>query len=246
MKTVEPNTPIQYIIGKTEFCGLDIRVDERVLIPRPETEALVQAVRELIASRYADCGDLAILDLCTGSGNIAISLARGMSTRSISPGINPEPVEGLTNSNGECTIVASDISPDALDLARVNAQANGAAGRIAFIESDLFGSIDSRFDIIVSNPPYIARHEFATLQPEVLQEPRIALDGGEDGLDYYRRILKGCEAHLKRGGCVAMEMGYGQRRRIAKMIDETGSLELIAVRPDRAGIERVIVAAWKN
>jgi release factor glutamine methyltransferase len=246
MKTVAPHTPVQYIIGKAEFCGLDILVDERVLIPRPETETLVQAVMELIAGRYSNTGDLAILDLCTGSGNIAISLAREVLTRPASTGIDPEPAEGLTKDGRNCTIVASDISPDALELARLNAAANGVAGRIDFIQSDLFGSIDSRFDIIVSNPPYIARHEFAALQPEVLREPRIALDGGEDGLDYYRHILAGCGEHLRRGGCVAMEIGYGQRRRIARIIEEAGSLELAEVKPDRAGIERVIVAVWKN
>lgn len=230
MKKIEPHTPVQYIIGKTRFCDLEFTVDERVFIPRPETEILVGMVKELISSRYAKAQDLAILDLCTGSGNIAISLAH----------------EALTKDRDICTIVASDISPEALELARQNARTNGVADRIQFIQSSLFSAIEGRFDIIVSNPPYIARHEFETLQPEVLQEPRIALDGGDDGLDYYRNILAGCKMHLKRDGCLAMEIGYGQRRRIEQLIEAAGSMKLVAVEPDQAGIERVVVAAWKN
>ncbi len=158
MRPIAPHTPIQYIVGKTEFCGIDFAVDERVLIPRPETELLVEKVIELAGV----CGrDLRILDLCTGSGNIAITLTKA-----------------LTN----CRIVASDISEDALDVARSNAAKNGVSGRVEFVRSDLFTDVAGSFDIIASNPPYIARAEFGSLQKEVLREPRIALDGGDDGL----------------------------------------------------------------
>ena len=221
MNRVLPHTPIQYIMGTTKFCGINFLVDERVLIPRPETEMLVEVAEEFFYERRKTKDERRILDLCTGSGCIAISLTKRLP---------------------DCKIVASDISDEALEVARWNADSKDGAGRIKFIKSDLFEYIDGKFDIIVSNPPYIARYEFYTLQKEVLEEPRIALDGGEDGLDFYARILRDAPYYLNDGGYLVMEMGYGQRRSIEKMINRTVGLQVVEVRKDYNGIDRVIIA----
>jgi release factor glutamine methyltransferase len=220
---VKPHTPLQYIIGKEKFLGLDFVVNEKVFIPRPETEILVYAVLDVINATYN--GRCAILDLCTGSGNIAISLTKN-----------------ATN----CKIFASDVSEDALEIAKKNARLNGVSESISFIKSDLFCGIEGKFDIIVSNPPYIARHEFETLQKEVLKEPRIALDGGKDGLDFYRTIFRKAPQYLKKGGYCMMEIGFGQRAAIKEMIEASGNFELIDVKEDQYLIERVVVVRWIN
>jgi release factor glutamine methyltransferase len=222
MKTIEPFTPVQYIIGKTEFCGLDIIVNENVLIPRPETEVLVEKAVETAKSRGRG---VRILDLCTGSGAIAIA---------------------LTKSIIDCKIVASDISVQALQVARENALRNGAAQNIKFVNSDLFGNIEGKFDIIVSNPPYIARFEFETLQKEVLKEPRIALDGGEDGLDFYRKIVRAAPGFLNPGGYLIFEIGFGQLNEIRKIIGSSGNFKISEVEKDFNAIERVVIAKWIN
>jgi len=254
MKIVRPYTPIQYIIGKTEFLGLDFAVDENVLIPRPETEWLVEVVIEKFRSicdaphaipytRYA------ILDLCTGSGNIAISLMTRLCpapAHSRSPRANAEPGEALTKKSADCKIVASDISDRALEVARRNAVLNGVSGKIEFVKSDLFESIYGKFDIIVSNPPYIARHEFEDLQKEVLMEPRMALDGGQDGLDFYRKIFSQAPKHLNRGGYVIIEIGYAQRRPIEGIMNDSGFFRCLEVRKDHNDIDRIIIAKWIN
>ncbi|MFH1189541.1 MAG: peptide chain release factor N(5)-glutamine methyltransferase [Candidatus Omnitrophota bacterium] len=230
IKTVKPYTPIQYVIGSAEFCGLDFRVDERVLIPRPETELLVESVERLAACRLFHGNRVDILDLCTGSGNIAVSLA----------------VRSLTNGITNCKIVASDISADALEVAARNAECNGVGGKIEFVHSDLFSDISSRFDIIVSNPPYIAESEFPSLQEEVLREPRIALHGGVDGLDFYRRIFGRIPEYLKPGGHAAVEIGYLQKDAVAGIIADGGAFEAVEAVRDHNGIDRVITAKWIN
>jgi len=264
MITVEPHTPIQYIIGKTEFCGLDLVVNKSVLIPRPETEVLVESVLEFVTSHKSQVTSLRILDLSTGSGNIAISLMvrlgpstlLGTTTLSLSKGRSPSMpskdaaggrVEALTKSLTNCTIIASDISEDAIAVAKENAARSGVIDKIEFIKSDLFANIKGLFDIIVSNPPYIARHEFATLQKEVLKEPRIALDGGDDGLDFYRRIISAAPQHLRAGGILAMEIGYGQLKQVSGIIAAAG-LKLLEVKKDQNNIDRVIIAErqWTN
>ena len=241
VKTIEPYTPVQYIIGKTEFCGLDFMVNEDVLIPRPETEGLVGAAVSILNASRSTLHAPRILDLCTGSGNIAISLMVRLS----SPSTLSE-VEGLTKVLTNCKIVASDISEAALGVARRNAARHGLSDRIAFVKSDLFASIEGLFDIIVSNPPYIARHEFQTLQPEVLKEPALALDGGEDGLDFYRRIMSSAHLYLRRGGVLVMEIGFGQRPAIEGIVERSGALKVSEVKKDFNGIERVVVARWIN
>ncbi len=225
IKTIGPYKPIQYIIGRTGFCGLDFVVNEDVLIPRPETELLVEAVTELAHNSQLLTPNLRILDLGTGSGNIAIA---------------------LTKSIADCKIIASDISDKALAVARENAEFNSVYGKIEFIESDLFERLEGQFDIIVSNPPYIARHEFETLQKEVLEEPRIAIDGGEDGLDFYRRIVKGAARYLKRGGFIIFEIGFGQRNLIAEIIEAREDFKILETKKDWNGIDRVMVTGWIN
>ena len=185
--------PLWYIIGDADFCGYKIKVDERVLIPRPETEELVQQV---VAA--AEEGN-SILDLCTGSGAIAVAVYKE-----------------LEKNRRKASVTASDISEEALALAKENAEENGAD--IAFVQSDLFSRIRGRFDIIVCNPPYIPSGDIAGLQREVRDfEPRLALDGGADGLDYYRRIAEDAGKYLVRGGMLVMEVGLGEAESVVKL-----------------------------
>jgi len=239
MRTIEPYTPIQYVIGHTNFCGLDFVVNEDVLIPRPETELLVETAIALIrgsqehptheaAGGAGKSTRAQILDLCTGSGCIAIALAGALTKDAI-----------------DCRIIASDISLKALEAARTNARRLGASGRIDFVDSDLFRNIKGRFDIIVSNPPYIAKFEFDTLQKEVLKEPRMALDGGEDGLDFYRKIIEGAPLHLNPGGHLLLEIGFGQANEVKEMV-ESGGFKALAIDKDFNGIDRVVIAKWIN
>ena len=185
--------PLWYIIGDTDFYGYKIQVDERVLIPRRETEELA-----LHAINSAEEG-YKILDLCTGSGAIAIAVSKELEKRGV-----------------EAAVTASDISAGALELARQNAAANEAS--VHFIKSDLFARIRERYNIIVSNPPYIPSSDVEGLQREVKDyEPRLALDGGEDGLDYYRRIAEDAPKCLARGGIIILEVGDGQATDVAKL-----------------------------
>lgn len=225
IKTIEPFTPLQYIIGKEKFFGLDFLVNEDVFIPRPETEVLVETTLEIVKGTRHETQDTRILDLCTGSGCIAIA---------------------LTKNALNCKILASDVSDKALEIAKENAILNGVYDKGSFIKSDLFKNIDGKFDIIVSNPPYIARAEFESIQKEVLREPRLALDGGEDGLSFYRRIFDEAPLYLKRGGYCMVEIGYGQREAVREIMERQGNFKVIDVRKDQYGIDRVITAKWIN
>lgn len=225
MENIKPHTPIQYIMGHSEFCGLDFLVDERVLIPRPETEILVDVASDIIQGLKVRGKDLRILDLGTGSGCIAIALTKRIP---------------------DCKIIASDVSAEALEVARVNAERLGAGGRIEFITSDLFSDIKGKFDCIVSNPPYVARGEFESLQKEVLKEPRVAFDGGEDGLDFYRKIISESTKYLKEGASLIFEIGYGQRREICAIVEKTGVLKVTRVEIDHNEIDRIVAAKWTN
>ncbi len=185
--------PLWYIIGDTDFYGYKIQVDERVLIPRRETEELALHVINSAEEGYK------ILDLCTGSGAIAIAVSKELEKRGV-----------------EATVTASDVSDGALELARQNAAANEA--NVHFIKSDLFARIRERYNLIVSNPPYIPSSDIEGLQREVKDhEPRLALDGGEDGLDYYRRIAEDAPKCLARGGMIILEVGDGQATDVAKL-----------------------------
>ncbi len=209
--------PLWYIFGDTDFYGYTIKVDERVLIPRRETEELVLHV---VNGVDEECQ---ILDLCTGSGAIAIAVSKELEKR----GIN-------------ATVTASDISDDALALAKENAAANEA--NVHFVKSDLFARIRNRFDVIVSNPPYIPTADIVGLQKEVKEyEPHLALDGGEDGLDYYRRIAKDAPKCLARGGIVIMEVGDGQANDVARLFKHA---EYTMIIKDLAGKDRFVKAIF--
>ncbi len=205
--------PLWYIIGDTDFYGYKIKVDERVLIPRPETEELASLV---IGSAEENCN---ILDLCTGSGAIAIAVYKELEKRGKAP-----------------KMTAVDISADALDLARENAEANGAD--IFFMQSDLFKRLRGRFDIIVSNPPYIPTGNIEGLQKEVRDyEPRLALDGGVDGLEYYRKIAQEASKYLNRGGTVILEVGAGEADAVLRMFKGVSYSMIIK---DFNGIDRYV------
>lgn len=204
--------PLWYILGDTEFYDYKIKVDERVLIPRPETELLTEQVL-----RTAEQGNK-VLDLCTGSGCIAIALAK-------------------KGAEKELIVTASDISADALALAQENAKRNGAD--IKFIESDLLDGVRGKFNIIVCNPPYIKSGDIPGLQKEVQFEPKGALDGGEDGLDFYRRLAKEAPRHLVKGGTLFMECGVGQAQEIVKLFKK---FDYTMVSRDYNDVERFVRA----
>lgn len=216
--------PIQYILGKTEFMGLEFKVNRDVFIPRPETEILVETVIRYSSCvmRHASC--INVLDIGTGSGCIAISLTKFLSN---------------------VRITATDISQEALKVAKDNAQVHNVINKILFIKSNLFSTYNltpNTYDLIVNNPPYIPSAEIDNLQPEIKYESRIALDGGVDGLDFYRRIIRDSTRYLKKGGFLAVEMGFGQRYAIENIFQSVGNFEIIEVVKDYNNIERVIIA----
>jgi release factor glutamine methyltransferase len=209
--------PVAYITGTKEFMGLRFSVSPAVLIPRPDTEILVEAA----LTRLADAANPYILDIGTGSGAIIISL-----------------LHKLPSARG----VAVEISAQALAVAAKNAAGLGVAERLALRQGDLFaGAAGEFFDAIVSNPPYIPDQEVAKLAPEVRCEPSSALAGGADGLDFYRRIVANAARFLKPGGFVALEVGAGQAAAVAALADQQSGLKPAAVVNDYSGIERVVV-----
>lgn len=196
IKKLIEGVPLQHITHQQEFMKLMFYVDENVLIPRPDTEVLVEEVIKLAKSMNAK----KILDLCTGSGAIAVSLAKY--------------IEGSQ-------ITATDISRKALSIAKLNATNNNVEDRITFISSDLFQNIsEEKYDIIVSNPPYIKRKVIKTLDEEVKREPIIALDGGNDGLDFYKKIVKNAYQYLKYKGYLCLEIGYDQKDEVIDLINK--------------------------
>ena len=208
--------PLQYLLGTQVFYGLDFEVDSRVLIPRQETETLcehgIAFLRSLKRAARA-------LDLCTGSGAIAVTLKH------------------------ECPfahVTAADLSTDALAVAARNAQLNRAD--VHFVQGDLWQPLEGEvFDLILSNPPYIPTADCDTLQHEVMQEPRMALDGGKDGLDFYRRIADGAVSHLTPGGMVAVEAGIGETEDIAAMFAAAGLTDSRIIN-DLYGVARIVNA----
>ena len=205
--------PLQYITNMQEFMGINFYVDENVLIPRPDTEVLVEEVIKLAKEKE----NIAILDMCTGSGAIAIALA-----------------EYLTNAK----ITASDKSKKALGVAQKNAKNTKAS--IQFIESDLFGNIKDKFDIIVSNPPYIESDVIKCLDKEVQKEPMMALDGGKDGLDFYRKIAKQARAYLNEEGYLALEIGYNQKKKVKELLKKEGYREIYS-KKDFGDNDRIVI-----
>ncbi len=205
--------PLWYIFGDTDFCGYKIKVDERVLIPRPETEEMAMMV---VGMAEENCN---VLDLCTGSGAIAIAVYKELEKAGKKP-----------------KVTATDVSEAALELAKENAAENNAD--ILFVQADLFERIRGRFDVIVTNPPYIPTQEIGKLQREVRKfEPHLALDGGDDGLDFYRRIAAEAKKYLVRGGTLVMEVGEGQAEDVAKLF--TGDVYTI-IGQDFNGVNRYV------
>ena len=212
---------VAYIIGRKEFWGLDFTITPDVLVPRPDTETLVEAALSHRAAHRMSDADEEILDLCTGSGAVAIA---------------------LKHERPAAHVVASDISRAALVVARQNAaRLLGDAEAIHFIESDMFNKIDGRFDLITANPPYVPSALIASLAPEVRGEPLLALDGGSDGLDLIRRIVSGAKLHFKHGGVLLMEADPDEMDAITRFLLAEG-YEQPRLYYDAAGKARVIGA----
>lgn len=205
--------PLQYLTGEQEFMGLTFSVNPHVLVPRQDTETLVeQAEKQLSPGKR-------VLDLCTGSGCILISLLARV------PGVS-----GL----------GTDISEEALATAERNADRLGVADRAQWARGDLFAPVEGRFDVIVSNPPYIPREDIDGLMPEVADfEPRGALDGGDDGLDFYRRITSEASEYLEAGGRLFLEIGCDQARDVTALMEKAGFVHVATVR-DLSGLDRVV------
>ena len=223
LKLRESRVPLQHLTGVQEFMGLPFLVNEHVLIPRQDTEILVEAVLKNLHD------GMKILDLCTGSGCILISLLR------------------YTNN---CRGVGVDISQEALSIARKNAERlvpeslrqedDGDCVKLWLVESDLYERVEGQFDVIVSNPPYIPTKVIETLMPEVREhEPWLALDGSEDGLLFYRRIIEGSRTYLKGGGMLFFEIGYDQGKAVSELMEQAGFIE-VQVTKDYAGLDRVV------
>lgn len=209
--------PLQYITQKQEFMGMEFFMNENVLIPQPDTEILVETVLD-ICKRYGN-QSLKILDLCTGSGAIAISLSKILNTQ----------------------VFASDISTKALKVAEKNNVLNNT--KVEFIESNLFEKINGeKFDIIVSNPPYIKNEEIKLLSKQVQNEPYIALAGGEDGLDFYRKIIDEAYKYINKNGYLCLEIGYDQKEDLIKLIKQNENYEYENCIKDLSNNDRCIIA----
>jgi release factor glutamine methyltransferase len=228
--------PLQHLVGSTSFCGLEMRVNRHVLIPRPETELLAEAgwqflnqssVLDPVNSRDSAAGNeelpAAALDFGTGSGCIAIALAVNCPNSRIS---------------------AIDISPEALDVASQNARTNAVSDRIEFLPGDGFAALNKprRYDLIITNPPYIPGSEIESLQPEVRQhDPRLALDGGSDGLDFFRRLAAEAPSFLKSNGRLMLEFGDGQAQLVQNIFGKQNWV-VEAVREDYTRRPRILIA----
>lgn len=211
--------PLAYILGRRAFMKYEFKVTPDVLVPRPETELLVECSAKLAGNIEAP----EILDIGTGSGAIIVSL-----------------LDMLPKAHG----TAVDVSPGALTVAGANAQKMGVDGRLTLVRSNLYAALPekAKFDVIISNPPYVPSRDIAALAADVRREPRLALDGGADGLDFYRRIIGGSGAYLKDNGFLAFEIGINQGEAVADLCRSHG-YGLVAVRRDYAGIERMVFAA---
>ncbi|MDD2218130.1 MAG: peptide chain release factor N(5)-glutamine methyltransferase [Eubacteriales bacterium] len=225
LDTRTSGVPLQYITNKQEFMGIEFFVNENVLIPRQETEIIIETIFEIVKERKGKSDIKKVLDLCTGSGAIAVSMA------ALCGGIE---------------VAASDISAAALSVARKNAQ--NTKVKVDFFEGDLFTPFQKRFgrtakfDMIISNPPYIRSSVIPTLQIEIKgHEPMLALDGGEDGLDFYRTIVKEAPAYLKKDGILVMEIGYDQADAITELASADGAYQRIGIVKDLAGHDRAAV-----
>lgn len=214
--------PLQYIVGTQEFCGLEFHVNPAVLIPRPETELLVEYVAQRISAKQS----ATIVDVCTGSGCIAVAIAR---------------------QRPRARLIATDLSSRSLDVARQNAIRHSAGERIIWLEGNLLGALagqklEGQVDVIVSNPPYIAEADWATLQPEVrLFEPRGALVAGPQGTELHERLLQEAGRYLSPGGALILEIGAGQARAIRQIVEQISGYRFHRLVYDEAGLERVVI-----
>jgi len=217
--------PLQYILGYVEFFGLKIRVGHGVLVPRPETELLAVEAIKIISNFEIRNSKFRILDLCTGSGCLALVLAKEFP---------------------HAQVYGTDTSESAITYARKNAIFNSMS-TMTFLEGSLFEPVkDIIFDLIVSNPPYIKRKDIKSLQPEIKDwEPRDALDGGEDGLDYYRSIIPLVKNYLRKGGYLVLELGIDQGEAVKNMAEDAGLKDINLIK-DYAGIDRIFIAKNDN
>lgn len=207
--------PLQYITNEQYFYGLKFYVDENVLIPQPDTEILVEEVINL----YKDKDSIKILDMCTGSGCIGISLAKYLK-------------------NAKVTLV--DISKPALEIATKNAKDNNV--EVEILRSNMFENVKEKYDVIVSNPPYIETSVIKTLSKEVQNEPHLALDGGEDGLVFYRILANEAYKYLNKDGTLFMEIGYNQKEEVTKILEKTNIYKNIYSKKDLSENDRVIIS----
>lgn len=221
LEKIADGTPIQYIINTQEFMKLNFYVDENVLIPQPDTEIIVQEIIENY--KKFDCK---ILDLCTGSGAIGISLAKYIES---------------------AKVTASDISLKAMQIAKLNAEKNLVHKKMTFVESNMFENIfENEFDVIVSNPPYIETSLIEHLDKQVKSEPILALDGGEDGLYFYKIIAEKAHDYLKHCGKIFLEIGYNQREAVINILAKTKKYKDIYSKKDFGGNDRLIVATVRR
>lgn len=218
LKQIIEGYPLQYITHNQEFMKLNFYVDENVLIPQPDTEILVEEVINICNKKYKN-KEIKILDLCTGSGAIAISLGKYIE-------------------NAEITAI--DISKKALEVATKNAKSNEV--KIKFIKSNMFEDINDKYDIIVSNPPYIETNVISELSKQVQNEPKIALDGGADGLDFYREIAQNAYKYLETNGFLVMEIGYNQKDTVIEILSNENKYKNIECIKDLDNNDRVIKA----
>jgi release factor glutamine methyltransferase len=211
--------PLAYIVGHREFWGLDLEVNPNVLIPRPSTELIVEAIVDLFPLQRAP---LAVADVCTGCGCVAVAIA------------HERPL---------ATVLATDISEEALAVARRNAARHGVGNRVTFRHGDLLAGIDGTFDAILANPPYVLDRARPALQPEVRDhEPAVALFGGADGMGLLKRLVDEAPSRLRSGGHLIMEFGLGQDVEIEELIEQSPELTLTGVRRDLQGIARTAIA----
>ena len=216
IKEVVAGKPVQYITNKQEFMGISFFVDENVLIPQPDTEILVEE-----AIKYANQikENVEILDMCTGSGCIGVALAKHVK-------------------NAKVTLV--DISTKALEVAKKNAKENEVKEKVNFIQSDMFENIKGKFDVIVSNPPYIKTKVINELDLQVQNEPHLALDGGEDGLKFYEILINEAPKYLKENGKIFLEIGYDQKKEVEELARNSKLYKKIENVKDLANNDRVI------
>ena len=212
-RRVKEGEPLQYVLGETDFYGVTVKTDPRALIPRGDTEVLVEEAVKCMNEMTKQGLTPSVLDICTGSGAIAIALSVKTKVR----------------------VTATDVSDDALALAKENVDLTGAD--VTVLKSDLFENIEGEFDLITANPPYIPSAEVEKLDDYVKREPRLALDGGADGLDYYRKIRLGALSRLKVGGVLLLEIGFDQGAAVSALFADMGEITVI---PDLEGHDRVV------